>query len=254
MQNCPKAIIFDLDDTLAESFQPPSEDRLESLLKLLSHMPLAIMTGAGFKRMDSQFLPKIASSVSAKERFYLFPNSAAQCLRPTDDGWHMVYNFALTEEERGRIKKTIHETMETHALLKDIPFYGERLFDREAEVAYTPVGIAAPLEYKNSWDPGGAKRRDLFDTLRQTLPDFEVLLGGKTTIDITRKGVNKAYGVGWLSKHLNIPAEEMLYVGDAFHEGGNDRVVIPTGINTRPVAGPQETSGVIAEVLSLCQI
>jgi len=41
----------------------------------------------------------------------------------------------------------------------------------------------------------------------------------------------------------------MLYVGDALKEGGNDSVVIETGIRTQEVSGPQETAKVIEEVL-----
>ena len=77
-------------------------------------------------------------------------------------------------------------------------------------------------------------------------------MGGMTTVDITHKGINKAYGVRWLSEKLGIPAGEMLYVGDALFEGGNDIVVIPTGIQTRSVSGPPETLAVIEELLKAC--
>ena len=42
----------------------------------------------------------------------------------------------------------------------------------------------------------------------------------------------------------------MLYVGDALEEGGNDSVVIPTGVKTQEVFGPEETAKVIEEILS----
>jgi hypothetical protein len=79
-----------------------------------------------------------------------------------------------------------------------------------------------------------------------------VLIGGKTTIDITRAGVDKAFGVRWLSERLNIPPQAMLFVGDALYEGGNDAVVIPTGIQTRSVTGPSETAKIIDDLLSIC--
>lgn len=248
---CPKAVIFDLDDTLAESFQPPSAETLAKLDHLLAQMPVAIMTGAGMQRMQAQFLDAIAAFAHIG-RFYLFPNSSAQCYVYTRECWTQLYNLALTPEEREHIKSAIRAALEKNEALRDIPHQGERLFDREAQVAYTPVGVEAALETKRTWDPSGAKRTLLWEDLKRTLPDFEVLLGGTTTIDITKKGVNKTYGVRWLAEHLHIPVNEMLYVGDAFHEGGNDRVVVETGINTRAVSGPEETGSVLDELLRLC--
>ena len=81
------------------------------------------------------------------------------------------------------------------------------------------------------------------------MPDVEVLIGGMTTIDVTKKGIDKSYGVLWLSKHLNIPVAEMLYVGDALYPGGNDAVVIPTGIQTHITSGPGETTLIIDRLL-----
>lgn len=249
--NCPRTVIFDLDDTLAESFQSPSDDILAKLRALLAYMPVAIMTGAGFKRMESQFLSKIADAEHS-DSFYLFPNSSAQCYVHEGSEWKLTYNFALTPEERTKIKEIILKTVHDSGVLKGIPHWGERLFDREAQVAYTAVGVEATRETKQTWDPDGTRRKLLWETLKTAMPEFEILLGGTTTIDITRKGINKAYGVTWLSERLNIPAADMLYVGDAFYEDGNDAVVIPTGIQTRPIEGPEETARVIDEILSSC--
>lgn len=249
--NCPRTAIFDLDDTLAESFKRPSDAMLQRLERLLEYIPVAIMTGAGFKRMESQFLPEIAAAPRS-DRFYLFPNSAAQCYVHENGDWQLAYNLAFTSEERVHIKETIQKIVDGNEIFKGIPHWGERLFDREAQVAYTPVGIEASLETKQTWDTGGTKRKALWETLKQAMPEFEILLGGTTTIDITRKGINKAYGVRWLSEHLTIPTNEMFYAGDAFYDDGNDAVVVPTGIVTRAVSSPAETETVIDELLKLC--
>jgi HAD superfamily hydrolase (TIGR01484 family) len=251
--DCPRAVIFDLDDTLAESFKAPTDAVLDKLGRLLSYMPVAIMTGAGFKRMESQFLPRLASFPNA-DRFYLFPNSSAQCYVHENNEWKLTYNFALTSEERVHIKNIIQATVENDERFRSIPHWGERLFDREAQVAYTPVGIEASLDEKKSWDADGTKRRALFETLKHALPEFSVLLGGKTTIDVTRKDINKAYGVQCLAKELQVPPSEMLYIGDAFHDDGNDTVVLSTGIRTRPISGPEETEKVIDGLLKTCEV
>jgi hypothetical protein len=89
----------------------------------------------------------------------------------------------------------------------------------------------------------------LRDAVAKRLPEYDVKSGGSTSIDVTRHGINKAYGIRKLSEHLAIPIEEMLYVGDALFPGGNDEVVKETGIPTRQVADPDETEEVIKELL-----
>ncbi len=72
---------------------------------------------------------------------------------------------------------------------------------------------------------------------------------GSTSIDVTRRGLTKAYGVRKLSEHLDIPISNMLYIGDALFPGGNDEVVKETSIETRATSSPEETARIIEEVL-----
>ena len=90
------------------------------------------------------------------------------------------------------------------------------------------------------------------DALTEKLPQFEILIGGKTSIDVTKKGVNKSYGVTWFSKELGIPPQDMLYVGDALYPGGNDEVVIQTGVQARQVESVAETADILDELCVLC--
>lgn len=244
---CPRAVLFDLDDTLAESFHAPSPEILAGLGKLLENMPVAIITGASLQRMQQQFLGSLEKHPRV-DRLYIFPTSSSQACMYTQGKWQFLYNLALTEEERSRIKKAILEAVANIRELGGIPHYGEQMIDRDSQVAYTHVGVDASREVKDSWDSDGSKRGLLWKALKRSLPDFEILMGGVTTIDITRKDVNKSYGVKWLSERLGIPAGDMLYVGDALYEGGNDAVVIPTGIQVRAVEGPAETQKIIEEL------
>lgn len=244
----PKAAFFDIDETLAPSFGSPSASMLARLAKLLELIPVAIISGAGFERIQKDFLGALDQSHEISQ-LYVFPNSAAQAFRWVD-GWHEVYNIALTIEERSKIRAAISAAAIELPVIRDAKVYGDQIADREAQMAFTVVGLDAPLEYKREWDPDAAKRRVIRDYLMPLLPEFEIRTGGASTIDITRKDVNKAYGVRWLASEFGIEPSEMLYVGDALYEGGNDAAVIPTGIQTRQVAGPSETEKVIDELLT----
>lgn len=242
----PRAALFDLDDTLAESFQPPSAETVSLLGKLLQKMPVAILSAAGWPRIEHEFLDPLAQFQHI-DRFFVFPNSSAQCFAYENGAWKEVYNLGLSDDERKRVKDAIEEALGEADILD--PTYPPLIIDRDAQIAYAAVGLDAPPEVKKGWDPDQSKRKKLKGAIEKRVPDVEVRIGGMTTIDITKKGISKAYGVEWLSKHLDIPASEMLFVGDALYPGGNDEVVVPTGIQTRSTSGPEETERIIQELL-----
>ncbi len=248
---CPQAAIFDLDDTLAESFRPPTSGMVTKLRTLLDLMPIAIMTAAGFARIENQFLSELADS-SFISRLYVFPNSTAECYVYKNKAWEIAYSESLTKDERLSITEAIRESIAETETFPAHPKYEPMIIDRDAQIAFAALGLDASLEEKQSWDPDKAKRKKLVTVLEKKIPQFEILMGGMTTIDITRKNVNKAYGVRWLSERLGIPTSEMLYVGDALYPGGNDEVVIATGIQTRSVTGPDKTQIVIDELVKVC--
>lgn len=236
-----RAALFDIDDTLAESFQPPSASMLEKLTRLLEKIPVAIISASGYPRLQRDFLPTLEKSPSVKN-LYLLPNSSAQAYT-WQDGWNEEYSLLLSPEEKQRIHDAIEKSVEN-------PDPRALILDREVQIAYAAIGLESSLEEKKSWDPDQSKRNILKKKLDVLLPEFEVLIGGMTTIDITKGQINKAYGVRWLSQKLRIPPEDMLFVGDALYEGGNDAVVIPTGIQTNAVKNPAETEQIIDALLA----
>ena len=179
----------------------------------------------------------------------IFPNSSSQCYLYDGGAWHLEYNHLLTEAERTRIRAVLAECIQELDVIRGTQAYGQQIVDREAQIAFTVVGLNAPQEIKMSWDPGGAKRHVIAETLKSKLDGFDILIGGASTIDVTRKDINKAYGVLWYAKRIGFKPEEMLYIGDALYEGGNDAVVIPTGIETRSVTGPTDTALIMDELL-----
>ena len=56
-------------------------------------------------------------------------------------------------------------------------------------------------------------------------------------------------GIGQIKNHLKIPVSKMLFIGDAIFPGGNDYVVVRTGIDYIPVAGPEDTKRIIRDLI-----
>jgi HAD superfamily hydrolase (TIGR01484 family) len=75
-------------------------------------------------------------------------------------------------------------------------------------------------------------------------------MGGTTTIDVTKKGIDKAYGIHQLSKRLKINESDILYVGDELGAGGNDEAVFKTLAQTHAVRSPQDTADLIHSLVA----
>ena len=247
----PKLVAFDLDGTLAESKQPVTAEMGVLLARLLQKMPVAVMSGASFRQFEDQFLTALPSDAKLIN-LYLFPTNAAQCYRFESGKWVHVYDESFTMIERERILRALAEALDETGLEKPPPqVWGERIEDRGAQISFSALGQKAPPDEKRKWNKEfNGLRKKLWEALVPRLTDFSVAMGGLTTIDITRKGVTKAYGIGQLAGLTDISVSKMLYVGDALKEGGNDAVVIPTGVRTQEVFGPEETAKVIEEILA----
>ena len=79
-------------------------------------------------------------------------------------------------------------------------------------------------------------------------------MGGTTSIDITKTGIDKAYGINKLKEILNINISEMLFIGDALFEGGNDFPARKTGIDCIQVRDPEETKRIIETVIACSSV
>lgn len=86
------------------------------------------------------------------------------------------------------------------------------------------------------------------------MPGFSVRMGGATSIDITKPGIDKAYGIRKLKEILKIEISEMIYIGDALFEGGNDYPARTTGAVCIQVRDPDETKRVIEAIIACSDV
>ena len=117
-----------------------------------------------------------------------------------------------------------------------------------------PWASRRPVDLKHAWDPDGAKRRLLREEVQALLPDLEVRAGGSTSIDITRRGIDKAYGMGMLMKELDLAADEVHFIGDRLEPGGNDFPVRSLDVSVHQVAGPDDTLLHLDELMNSQQL
>jgi hydroxymethylpyrimidine pyrophosphatase-like HAD family hydrolase len=129
--------------------------------------------------------------------------------------------------------------------------WGEAIEDRGSQITYSALGQLAPIEEKKKWDPDFSRRKKIKALLDKMIPEFSVRLGGTTSIDITKPGIDKAYGIRKLADILDIAIQEMIFIGDALFPGGNDYPAKETGVVCIRVRDPNETKRII-ETITAC--
>ena len=241
-------IAFDLDDTLAPSKSSLPEGIANLLAELLRVVQVGVISGGQFGQFESQLIAGLPADAAASfDRLHLLPTCGTQYYR-YDNGWKQQYAENLSpEEKRGAL-----EAVETEAKklgLWEADTWGPILEDRGSQITFSALGQAAPVDAKRAWDPTGAKKESLRAAVAPLLPELEVRSGGSTSIDITRKGIDKAYGMRKLAALTGIPLERMLFIGDRLDEGGNDYPVKAMGVRTIAVADWEETGDFIAEFI-----
>ncbi len=113
------------------------------------------------------------------------------------------------------------------------------------------MGQQAPIEEKKKWDSDFAKRKKIKALLDKLIPEFSVRLGGTTSVDVTKPGIDKAYGIRKLRDTLGIAIDEMIFVGDALFPGGNDYPAKEAGVVSIKVRDPNESKRVIEAIIAI---
>jgi phosphomannomutase len=243
-----KLIVFDLDGTLAESKSSLDPEMSGLLHDLLAIAKVAVISGGGWPQFEKQLL----SDLSHDERLTslsLLPTCGTKFYRYDSADWKEIYSEDFTTEEREKILSSLKKAIGV-ADFKIAELWGDQIEDRGSQITFSALGQQAPLEEKLKWDPNLTKRKKIKAILDTFIPEFSVRARGSTSVDITKPGIDKAYGIGKLRDILGISLEEMIFIGDALFVGGNDYPVEEEGVVSIPVKGPNETKRVTEAIIA----
>ena len=246
-----RLVAFDLDDTLAPSKSALPSAMAEQLRALLDVVPVCVISGGEFGQFRAQLLENLDATSEQLSKLHLMPTCGTRYYRWNADhsSWDQVYANDLSQDERERAIKSLSQRAHEQGVWEAQP-WGEIIEDRGSQITFSALGQQAPLEAKRAWDPSGDKKRKLRDAVALDVPDLEVRAGGSTSVDITRRGIDKAYGMAKLVEMTGIAPQDMLFIGDRLDEAGNDYPVKAAGYPTRPVSGWEECVDVIAQIVS----
>jgi Eukaryotic phosphomannomutase len=176
---------------------------------LLAIVKVAVISGGDWPQFEKQLL----SNLPDDERLVnlsLLPTCGTKFFQYTGD-WKKIYSEDLSADERTKIVRSLQKALEV-AGLKVEKVWGEVVEDRGSQITFSALGQQAPLEEKAKWDSDFSKRKKIKAILDTFIPEFSVRIGGATSIDVTKPGIDKAYGVGKLRDLLRISLKEMIFM------------------------------------------
>jgi HAD superfamily hydrolase (TIGR01484 family) len=242
-----KLIVFDLDGTLAKSKSALDSEMATLLHDLLDVVKVAVISGGDWPQFEKQLLSHLPHDQSLTNLSVL-PTCGTKFFRYSGN-WTKIYSEDFTADEKKKIIDSLNKAFQA-AGFKIKKVWGAVIEDRGSQITLSALGQQAPLAEKEKWDPNFAKRKKIKAILDPLIPGFSVRLGGTTSIDVTKPGIDKAYGIRKLRDILGVSLKEMIYIGDALFPGGNDYPVEQAGVISIPVRGPEDTKRVIEAIIA----
>lgn len=250
-----RILAFDLDDTLAPSKLPVTAEMAERVTELLGSYDVCVISGGSFDQFRSQLIDKLPADAEKLARLHIMPTCGTRYYRYANTGWRIVYAEDFTEGEKSRVIAALQRGIDASGLREPVT-YGEVIEDRGSQITFSALGQEVVdrlggegVRLKRAWDPDGTRKAKLCAYVGGILPDFEVRAGGTTSVDITKKGIDKAYGIRRLMETLGVTAGDVTFFGDQLDEGGNDYPVRATEVHTVEVKGWEETYGLLKKYI-----
>src|ERR1700728_4686130 len=218
------------------------------LHNLLGIVKVAVISGGGWPQFEKQLVSNLPHD-KLLANLSLLPTCGTKFYRYESADWGKIYSEDFTADQREKILGSLTKAIGV-ADFKIEKLWGKQIEDRGSQITYSALGQQAPLEEKDKWDPDYTKRTKIKAILDTFIPEFSVRMGGATSIDVTKPGIDKAYGVRKLRDILGISLEEMIFIGDALFAGGNDYPAEQAGVISIPVRGPEDTKRVVEAIIA----
>jgi phosphomannomutase len=242
-----KVIAFDLDDTLAITKSPINDRMAELLTQLLERYEVCVISGGKYEQFKMQIIDQLEASHLLLRKLHLMPTCGTRYYRYDDieKEWKLQYSEDLTGAQKKETIMVLEEEAKKLGVWRD-KTWGDIIEDRGSQITYSALGQQAPPEEKYKWaDENADIKKTLRENVARRCPHLEVRLGGTTSVDVTKPGIDKAYGMSKLMNVLGVSGDEVLFIGDKLEEGGNDYPVKAMGVDTIAVNKCSETELIV---------
>lgn len=264
-----KVLAFDIDQTLNIAKTPITDKTAGILAECLNYFEICPISGQKFDQFLIQIVNRLieVAEVTPAQlmHLHLFVAQGTQYYRynplaNNNDGasydeknWEEVYSFPLTKNEVQIISQAIE------AAAKELGFWesdklqaGDQIIEnRLSQVTFSALGQKAGTKEKYAWDPDCKKRQKIAKRAKELAPDFTFEIGGTTSINAVKPGMNKAFGMTHMMDELKVSRDKILYFGDMTQPGGNDYPVVEMGIETITVRNHEDTEFALKGILGV---
>lgn len=244
-----KLIGFDMDGTLAPSKGQMDSEMVELFKKLLWQYKVAIISGGDYSQFQKQVIPFLGTDEKILSNLYVCPTCSTKMYLYQDGDWMKQYSLDFTDEEKTKILWVLNRAID-ELWLRPAQTWWELVEDRGTQITYSALGQKAPLDAKHVWDPDFKIRQKIRDHIKDELSEFNILIWGATSIDVTRLWVDKAYGVKKVAEVAGVSLDEVIFVWDAVFPGGNDFPPLEIGVTSKRVFTVEDTKRYIEMLIT----
>lgn len=248
-----KLLAFDSDDTIVLSKMPASPRMAKLLAEILKIYDICIISGTGFEKTIYPNTVKQIEKIEGVDlsRLHIMPTCGTRYYRYQGGDWKLQYQEDLTDEQKQRIFSAIEKSARELNMWVENPA-GEIIEDRLSQITYSALGQEATPEDKYAWAAANKdNRRKLHEAVEVLIPEFEIRTAGTTSLDVTKPGVDKAYGMNKLMEATGFSKDEIIFFGDKLDEGGNDYPVKAMGIDCIAVERWEDTAYALEGIIAV---
>jgi HAD superfamily hydrolase (TIGR01484 family) len=215
-----KVIAMDLDGTLTQHKQHPS-DECKATLVALSQKYKLLMVGAGqvyriFNQLE-QFPIDIIGNYGLQYATY----------NPDTKDLDIVRDLSFSCD-RESVEAKVTALREKHGFTE---FAGDNVeYHPSGCLTFPVLGTKAKQEDKLAFDPDRKKRRAFYNEVVEAFDDYVVFVGGSSSFDMAPKPYNKFHALDLYCKEQGLSHENVVFVGDDYGLGGNDESVYQSDI------------------------
>lgn len=246
-----RLVSFDSDGTIQLTKSKIDHEMADLLNNLAQLYKVNVISGTGIDYLK----PNVLDQLQPNENVTVSPTCGTRFVILQDGEYKELYKEALTSGEAKNIMEAFDYAM-VKANHHPSQVWGEIVENRETQVTFSAHGQKAPSDVKLAYDPDLSKRKKITEYLKEKISEdqYDIKIAGTTSIDVTRKGINKAYGVRKLAEYYHMTLEDIVFVGDRLDEVGNDYPVAEIGVDAIWVKDQHEAKAVILELINIKKI
>jgi len=232
-------LMFDVDDTVCESTKPISEAVARVLNSLREKNFLLVFTsGSKIDQVYHQLHPIL------KGKYWIMGASGSSCESVDSGGRKLIFSEEMPQEDRTKILNLLSEVVEKFNI-QTMTTKEDQIQDRISQITLSCIGRGAPSDIKSSFDADRSKRKVWVDYIKERLGgEYNINIGGTTSIDITLKGVDKSTGAKKWLECMNFDKRDIMFFGDQLEDGGNDSVMKDL-VDCIQVGNPMDTLNIL---------